>query len=371
MIKRTVLTAVLCLGICNSAAFAQAPPICNDSMIMATKGKWKAPSNSLRPPRELVTNEHYREVTNRIDAVHPLLLEAYPDLSGMEARWMRDGPVTSRYSAEIIKYEYSYFATLYNYSCLLDARPGSPAALAGAPFRPLLNGETGTYFIVKFNGGFLSEDINPKFTVNGRRVLLLERPTETWKGYDVYRTPTEVGKPVHGKVILTRKGMRPYRPITRKQYLDYMIETVHRQFDDMIAGAKKTLQMPEDPLGIKDGVRQMLADATKARESISARFQEELKENEADKTLNSPAIVDGIEKTRFFESPNVFTTEEKGGQALVTVNPDYFRKNLPPYVPQVIVVHWIWEEQYVAKTYYGKKVEANLPIEKFQAMIDK
>ena len=103
MIKRTVLTAVLCLGICNSAAFAQAPPLCNDSMVMAIKGKWKTPHSSLRPPRELVTTEQYRQITNRIDAVHPLLLEAYPDLSGMEANWMRDGPVTSRYSAEIIR----------------------------------------------------------------------------------------------------------------------------------------------------------------------------------------------------------------------------------------------------------------------------
>ena len=150
-----------------------------------------------------------------------------------------------------------------------------------------------------------------------------------------------------------------------------MITTVHRQFDGMIAAAKKTLQMPEDPFGLKEGAKQVIADAAKSRDSISARFQEELKENEADKTLDSPAIVDGIEKTRFFESPNVFTTEEKGGQALVPVNPDYFRKDLPPHVPQVIVVHWIWEEHSVAKTYYGKKVEANLPIEKFQAMIDR
>jgi hypothetical protein len=370
MIKRTVLILVLSLSICNFAAFAQAP-VCNDSMIMATKGKWKTPSDSLRPPRELVTNEQYRQVTNRIDAVHPLLLEAYPDLPGMEARWMRDGPMPSRYDAGMIKYEYSYRATLYNYFCALDARPGSPAALEGAPFKPILNGETATYFIVNFNGGFLSENINPKFTVNGRRVFLLERPTETWNGYDVYRTPAEDGKPVHGKVLLTRKGMLPYRPITRKQYLDYMIETVHRQFDDTIAACKKTLQMPEDPLGLKEGARQALADATAGRESISARFQEELQENEADRTLDSPAIVDGIEKIGFVESPNVFTTAEKGGQALVTVNPDYFRKDLPPYVPQVIVVHWIWEEQSAAKKYYGKKVEANLPIEKFQAMIDK
>ena len=374
MIKRTVLILILSLSMCNFAAFAQAP-LCNDSMIMATKGKWKTLPTLYGPPRELVTNEQYRQVTNRIDAVHPLLLEAYPDLPGMEAGWMRDGPVPSRYSAEIIKYEYSYRATLYNYYCALDARPGSPAALAGAPFKPILNGETSTYFIVNFNGGFLSENINPKFTVNGRRVFALERPTETWKGYNVYRTPAAIGKPVHAKVLLTRKGMLPYRPITRKQYLEYMIATIQRQSDATVAATKEVLQhlsrMPGDPFGQKEVAQRNLADAAKNRDKLTARFQEELQKNAADKTLDSPAIVDGIEKINFFESPNVFTTEEKGGQALVTVNPDYFRKDLPPHVPQVIVVHWIWEEQWVAKTYYGKKVEANLPIEKFQAMIDK
>ena len=366
MIKRTVLTAVLCLGICNSAAFAQAPPICNDSMIMATKGKWKAPSNSLRPPRGLVTTEQYRQITNRIDTVHPLLLEAYPDLVGMEARWTRDGPISSSYSAGIL--EYSYRAMLFYYYCSLDARPGSLAALEGAPFKPVLNGESSTYFVVNFNGGFLLGNSYTNITVNGLQVFPLERPTETWKGYNLYRRRDEV---LHGgRVLLTRKGMSPYRPITRKQYLDYMIATVHRQFDDMIAAAKKTLQMPEDPFGLKEGAKQLIADAAKSRESISARFQEELKENEADKTLDSPAIVDGIEKTRFFESPNVFTTEEKGGQALVTVNPNYFRKDLPPFVPQFIVVDWVCSFN-TPTEYYRKRVEANLPIEKFQAMIDK
>ena len=54
----------------------------------------------------------------------------------------------------------------------------------------------------------------------------------------------------------------------------------------------------------------------------------------------------------------------------MTVNPDYFRKDLPAYVPQVIVVHWQLQEG-VASRHFGKLVEANLPIEKFLAMIDR
>ncbi len=66
----------------------------------------------------------------------------------------------------------------------------------------------------------------------------------------------------------------------------------------------------------------------------------------------------------------VFTTEEKGGQALVTVNTDYCRKDLPPYVPQFIVVHWFLQPG-VASANFIKLLEADIPIEKLQAMVDK
>jgi hypothetical protein len=36
----------------------------------------------------------------------------------------------------------------------------------------------------------------------------------------------------------------------------------------------------------------------------------------------------------------VFTTEKENGVTLVTENPDYFRKDLPKYVPQFFVLHW-------------------------------
>ncbi len=51
--------------------------------------------------------------------------------------------------------------------------------------------------------------------------------------------------------------------------------------------------------------------------------------------LDSPAVVLGM-----FFSDIVFETDPQRGRMLVTENPDYIRKDLPKYVPQVFVVSW-------------------------------
>lgn len=56
------------------------------------------------------------------------------------------------------------------------------------------------------------------------------RPTGTWKGYERY--VTESGALV-SQVLLTRKGMALLRPVTRKQYLDYMIATFRSRYDEI------------------------------------------------------------------------------------------------------------------------------------------
>jgi hypothetical protein len=181
MIKRTVLIVVLSLAVSCLRAFAQAP-LCNDSMIMATKGKWTTRSNP-RPPRQLVPNEQYLQVTNRIDAVHPLLLEAYPELVGMEAHWSRVGGWPGGGLGATAPFEYTYRAGLFYYFCALDARPGSPAALAGAPFKPVLAGETNTRLDVYFNQlgvGHVDFFIEQReMRVNGLQVFYRRHPAGT------------------------------------------------------------------------------------------------------------------------------------------------------------------------------------------------
>ena len=86
MIRRSVLIVVLSLAVSRFALFAQTT-VCDDSAIMSLKGKWTT-QHAPRPSPKEVTNKQYLQVTKRADAVHPLLLEAYPELVGIqEGRW--------------------------------------------------------------------------------------------------------------------------------------------------------------------------------------------------------------------------------------------------------------------------------------------
>jgi hypothetical protein len=365
MIKRTVVIVILWLTVPCLTAFAQTT-VCDDSAIMSLKGKWTT-QHAPRPSPKEITNEQYLQVTKRADAVHPLLLEAYPELVGIqEGRWWHGSVGPSSFAPGLLAYY--YVGGLSQYFCAPNASPDSILGKLGAPSNPVyVRGAAETNLMVHFNefaGGFLSHS---GMTVDGLQVFDRPRPAGTWKGYELY-VPHSNRIEKDGLVMLTRKGMLPYRPVTRKQYIDYVTTTIQRRYDETIAAAKMVLQNPDASRvpEFAEGAQRSLADAAKIRDEAAARCQEALKKNATDNTLNAPAIAEvGSENVC-----GVFTTEERGGQALVTVNPDYFRKDLPPYVPQFIVVHW-QSQVGVASSYFKKMVEANFPIEKLQAMIDK
>ena len=86
--------------------------------------------------------------------------------------------------------------------------------------------------------------------------------------------------------------------------------------------------------------------------------------------LDTPAIVMGFLNP--LTNYPIFSSEANGGYMLVTENPKYFRKDLPKYVPQLIVfsiskMRW-W---FTPKIDPIKILEEKFPIEKLQAMIDK
>ena len=325
---------------------------------MARRGKWIADS----PPRpQNVTVEQYQQVAKRTDAAHLLLLEAYPELVGIqEGRWWRTVGGSAPDGAPGLLV-YHYIGGLSQYFCAPNASPDSMLGKLGAPSRPVyvVKG-AGLNLMVQFNqlAGFLTSRAG--MSIGGLQVFERPRAASTWKGYDLYvRDQNFAGD---GKVVVVRKGMLPYRPVTRKQYLEYMIASVEQIFDDMVAAEKQALKDP-NLSAFRAETEQRLADLLKRGNERAVRYRAELKQHAADKTLDAPAVVEG-------DGPDTFSTEEKGGKALVTVNPDYFRKDLPAYVPQVIVVHWHFQED-VASRYFRKLVEADLPIEKFQAMIDR
>ena len=67
----------------------------------------------------------------------------------------------------------------------------------------------------------------------------------------------------------------------------------------------------------------------------------------------------------------VFQSEAEGGCMLVTENPNYFRKELPKYIPQFFVIELNTSDPGHLNMNFKTIIEENFPIEKLKAMIDK
>jgi len=356
VITRAAVALVLLLAGARPMLLAQTPA-CDDAAIMALNGKWIAES---QPRPQGVTVEQYQQAAKRTDAAHALLLETYPDLAGMQmGGWWRvvGGPGVPGLLS------YYYVGALSPYFCAPNAEPGSMLAKLGAPTRPVYDADgRQTNLRVYFNSLVASEFLRQRagMIVGGLQVFERPRAAGVWKGRALY--VNDIYTAGNGLVVVAREGMQPFRPLTRKQYLEFTSAAALRQFDDMIAAQKQALDDPKMSAFKADG-EQRLAQLFVLRSERNARDQAAMKRYTADGSLDVPAIVEGA-------GPDIFSTEEKGGKALVTLNPDYFRTDLPAYVPQVIILRWQVQD-IVSARHFGKLIEANLPIDKFQAMIDR
>jgi hypothetical protein len=107
---------------------------------------------------------------------------------------------------------------------------------------------------------------------------------------------------------------------------------------------------------------------------VIKRYEAELEKTKAANLLNVPAEI--YSPFTVSEGTPIFATGPEGGKMLVTANPGYIRKDVPKYIPQFMVVYWKWVSDFpnyggAQGVYYRKMLEANFPIEKLQAMIDK
>ena len=204
-------------------------------------------------------------------------------------------------------------------------------------------------------------------------------------------------------VLIHRNGILPYFPVTRKQYFDFSIDHLIKFYDEQIqeyekmpvrsleeqeAEKNKVLAKYErdygkNPKRLKSAVDYYLQGyqtdqqgrdedknkMIKQKNDVLKRYHDELEKTTKDGLLDSPAII--LSMYQLYDYLPIFTTEAEGGTMLVTENPDYIRKDLPKYTPQILVLSWTWSSSSPAQENIRKIIEANFPIEKLQAMIDK
>lgn len=184
------------------------PVKCNDSVLMSIKGKWKKEPDNITPPPNF-SRAQIQEALKRMDAMHQLLQEAYPQPTGNEAGWWRNMTqgnfAASAHSQNFITTcTYSNYCAFGYYSCIPDH-----------PYQVSTPGETSTWFRVfansfeKFLTGIGSAS---DMTINGLPAYWRYPLIGKWKGYGLYGLGDN-----DRSVLLTRDGQLPYIPVTRKQ----------------------------------------------------------------------------------------------------------------------------------------------------------
>jgi hypothetical protein len=372
---------------------------CTDVMAQNEKGRWvktKDPSTTAS-----------KEINATLADFHKLLMMAYPQPTGVDAAWhtaegisyfgskSKNSPYPDgrpRYiSVELPHFRmYYYKAGFFAYRCdpYNDKKmnPGYP-------------GETATWVTISGNksdpaisGGVADEswminDIPVRLLNPGTRLFSDDGLKEAAKGRN-YRI-----------VLIHRKGILPYIPVTRKQYLERCMIVKARIYDDMINAQEqlpvRTLEEQEkeknaklaqyekdygkDPKRLKSAVdyylsgyktdQQVRDEQVQKIKTFKAqelkKFTDELEKSSEQGLLDAPAMIRVM-----YDANLIFDTDPLYASMVVIENRDYIRKELPKHVPQLFVVNWEWSN-WPPQEKIDEIMEKDFPFEKLQAMIDK
>jgi hypothetical protein len=348
---------------------------CNKELLLKTPGDWMKPGYGYRAA---VSKLQLQEIEKRLNIIHqwvyniypsPMAFDAKPSISSSDRSFARklkmdytqDRPNSSLVNGiSTVSYEYS--AGFCSYHC-------------GRTANEIMRGrgcENGTYVYVVMNsleGFFWHQDLSDWeeiMVIDERPIKMMAVLKGKWKGYDLYSPQSGSGIKM---VLLHRDGVLPYIPVTRKEYLDRGIKCIQQFFDKML----KAMENPEGLAALQDKKEkdEQIKKIKKYRDEVLKYYTDELDATTKAGLLDSPAVIWGGMMQMETQYP-IFITQADGGRLLVTENPAYIKKDLPKYIPQMIVYSmWNAEDGPDPALNPYKLYYENFPIEKLQAMIDK
>lgn len=371
---------------------------CTDVMAQNAKGRWtktKDPSTTTS-----------KEINATLAEFHKLLMMAYPQPTGVDAAWhtaegisyfgskSKNSPYPDgrpRYlSVELPHFRmYYYKAGFFAYRCdpYNDKKmnPGYP-------------GETGTWLTIRANesGPAIGNAPDDSWMINEMPVRMMNPATRLFSDDGL----KEAAKGRNYRIVLVhRKGILPYIPVTRKQYLERCIITQGKLYDDMIRAQEqlpvRTLEEQEkekkaklaqyekdfgnDPKRLKSAVdyylsgyktdQQVRDEQVQKIKTFKAqelkKFTDELEKSSEQGLLDAPAMIRVM-----YDADLIFDKDPLYASMVVIENRDYIRKELPKHVPQLFVVNWEWSN-WAPQEKIDHIMEKDFPFEKLQAMIDK
>jgi len=377
--KRLIVISLL-LSLQASAQNPHFPKVkisgpCSNEFINNYRGKWLI-HEPMRVP------EYHDAVMKRLNAIQDLVRQTYPQPMGADVSWAGSFAKTS--FADEVKYvpikdrDPEETKTKINpvyryvYSCVLC--PWICTSNQNEIMNMYPEGSSGSIVIRANDLQILNQnyaDAN-EWTIDGRPIKRKMFAAGNWKGYGLMADVGGIYANAASShfVLISRDGVLPYIPVTRKQFLDRAIQYVTRFYDEF---TKDILQnneaMPVQFRSPQEEIHKQKAQNTKAKNDAVGKLHDELEETTKKGLLDAPAVV-RIDPLLMNEGP-VFLSEAEGGCMLATENPNYFRKELPKYVPQFFVIELMSADPQHSNMNFKRIIEENFPIEKLKAMIDK
>lgn len=374
------ISVLLILLFFTTKIFSQAP--CNDDIIMAVKGKWKTSSDDMSGRDKTFPASQYTQLKTRLDKMATLFQEAYPEPVGIEATWYRSARGNAIMKNGPVPYQYN---SLYkSWYC----NPNLHKIMLGT--------ETGTWAYVFVNDlhWFLHEVVGLK--IGTESAYYLPRKAGNWKGMILY-DPGSTAFQTHRAVIITRNDIMPFTPVTRLQYLQAIKQNLENEKRIQLDINQKMIIQTDEAenasrqKGMEAYVKSFRSDRQeKARENFLKNYKTDKQRKEEDRQrlvriyASKLQVIEGVWNSLDegeLEQPAVinpgrefkeFASEENEGRAVVLINENYFNLKLARHAPQFMVLYWRTQSNNNAPSQeFKKQFEANFPLEKLKAMIDK
>jgi hypothetical protein len=346
---------------------------CSDAVLLGKTGSWNK-----RPDANMLHDKHQVQIDHCLDSISVLFQATVPQPKGIEAGWYRtmDNPVLPGWPVA-----YCFNSLYFCWYCNRELH------------KPMLSGETGTwaYVYVNYWGWFFGD--RPKesdLKIDGAFIYNLPDKVGVWKGHDIYQSA--VLAPLNRCILLSRSGSLPWKPVTEEQYLRCVRAFLEDQKkpkgpsqEQQAQDDQKEIDRIQNNADLKPELKQAMLKGIRERQQMqaqsvgtAARMSQYLDQqtlvidnylaNTPASRLQEPAILPRQGRSLFDGS---FTTLQNGGQMKVTVNPAYLDRGLPDYRAQFMVLYWRWERNNAAALNFRQQFEADFPVDRLQAILDK
>ena len=162
-----------------------------------------------------------------------------------------------------------------------------------------------------------------EWTIDGRPIKKKMPVIGKWKGYDVMATIGGIYADLNSEhlILISRDGMLPYIPITRKQYLERAMQFITRNYDDNNKRIRDNNdKMPAQLRASKEEIDNQTTLNTRLKNEGLKKLNDELEKTTKDGLLDAPAVI-RIDPLFTTEGP-IFQSEEQGGTMLCYSHPE-------------------------------------------------